>query len=607
MSEIVKIFERLELKNIQNKTFAQLEKSYSYADLIENATRLGGVFEANKLVEGDRIIISTKNHYALACITLSGLRFGITVIPVDPDIGPIRANDLINLCAPKGLFIDQSLVAKWNFKKQEFFIFPLIHHTKKKGTLFKKLLSSKTKNQDSSAFPEVLQQYSKVSGPATIASSTIAYILFTSGTTSTSKAVQISHHALWTNLETVCNVYDLDQNSRIFNILTMYHTDGVIQGPVMAAFKGVTWYHPMDFTVDLIPRVFDAMYKYQITHFITVPTMLAFLQRFSEGYEDSFAGEDFKYVVTSAAPFELKLWQAFEHTFNTKVINVYGLTETIAGASYCGPDKPTRKVGTIGKPIDCEFKIVDNEGNELGDNAVGELLIKGDNVLSNYLNDEKATNEAFKDGWFVTGDLAKRDESGFYSLAGRKKNLVISGGVNIQPEQISEIINTHADVLESVSFGMKDEIFGERLISCVVLSPNAQFDELKLVEHCRTQLEPAKIPKEIHQVLNIPKTASGKIQLENISQLLQASDFEKPGQDIEISEGVLSAAADAFKVSKDTLTLDASADRLEGWDSMAHLVFVTNLEAKFNIRFSSKEIMVIYSLREAEKLVSEKT
>jgi long-chain acyl-CoA synthetase len=466
--------------------------------------------------------------------------------------------------------------------------------------------AKKTTEKEEQSFLEAVADSPLTEFPERIDPATIAYILFTSGTTSTPKAVQISHKALWANLDTISRVYELDGDSRIFNILTAYHTDGVMQGPVLAARNVAGWYHPMEFTVDQVPRIFDAVYKYQITHFITVPTMLAFLLKLSEGYEDSFTGEDFKYIVTSAAPFEVKLWEDFEATFQTKVVNNYGLTETVVGASYSGPEESTRKIGTIGKPIDCEFRIIDESGRELGPNEAGELLIKGDNILTNYLNNEAATREALQDGWFHTGEIAVRDEDGFYTLVGRKKNIVISGGINIQPEEVSEIINTHPKVIESVCFGVPDPVFGENLHACVLKEPAADLDAVQIIEHCRTQLEPGKIPKQIFFLDELPKTISGKIKVRAVRELLEKAETLETGSSSTNMEGIFAAAAEAFKVPRQQIDLSTTSENLEGWDSMAHLLFVTKLEEQFRIRLSSKEIMVMSSIREAEKIVSKK-
>jgi len=609
MTDTITIFNRLGEKKVQQKVFAILDKKYTYADLTSGLGKMTTYLQDQGLAVGDRLIISSRDTYAVSILFLSCLRNGITAMMLDPDMGNIRANELIGLTEPKGLLVDAELIDEWDLVGKTNFLLPIKKEKQKKGLLFKKMLKSKTKSSEkATTFPAILNQLSDTEGPDFIDPQTIAYILFTSGSTSTPKAVQISHHALWANLNTLTEVYKLEENDRVFNILTAYHTDGVIQGPILAVFNTHTWYHPFEFAIDKIEAIFDSIYKYRITHFITVPTMLAFLNKFSDGFEDTFDNGDFKSIITSASPLEPELWSAFEKKFNTRIVNNYGLTETVAGASYCGPDAATHRIGSVGVPIDCEFKIVNEAGEALGANEQGELLIKGDNLLTNYLNNEEASKAALKDGWFYTGDYAKCDEDGFYYIVGRKKNLIISGGINIQPEEVTAVLNMHPAVMESASLGLPDDIFGEKLVAAVVLNGGVTVDELALVEHCRTELEEAKVPKKIHFVTAIPKTGSGKIKYREVEELLKNNNelVATQGGGDGYSAGILAAAADAFKVDQTKLDMKGDSMTIDGWDSMAHLIFITNLEDQFKVRFNSKEIMVMNTLAEAEQILAGK-
>lgn len=608
MTDTVAIFKRLEDKKIQSKLFAQLDKKYTYADLHTGLAKMTTYFQQKGLSQGDRLIISSRDNYAVSILFLSCLKNGITAMMLDPDMGTIRANELIKLTEPKGLLVDHELTAAWSLADKTEFILPIKKEKQKKGLLFKKMLKSKSNGaQKATTFPAILNQLEEGDGPSQIDPESTAYILFTSGSTSTPKAVQISHRALWANLNTIVKVYNIEEGDRVFNILTAYHTDGIIQGPVLAVLNTHSWYHPFEFAIDKIEAIFDSIYKYRITHFITVPTMLAFLNKFSDGFEDTFDNADFKSIITSASPLEVELWKTFEQKFNTRIVNNYGLTETVVGASYCGPSPSTHRIGSVGVPVDCEFKIINETGETLGDNEQGELLIKGDNLLTNYLNNEEATAAAIQDGWFHTGDFAKRDEDGFYYIVGRKKNLIISGGINIQPEEVTAVLNTHPAVLESASLGLPDDIFGEKLVAAVVLNTGTSVDELALVEHCRTELEEAKVPKKIHFVSAIPKTGSGKIKYQEVTELLKADkELVLSNGDHGYTEGILAAAADAFKIDASKLDMKGDSLSIDGWDSMAHLVFITNLEDQFKVRFNSKEIMVMNTLAEAEQILAAK-
>ena len=438
--------------------------------------------------------------------------------------------------------------------------------------------------------------------------SDLAYFLFTSGTTAEPKGVMISHHNVFAHIETLSKVYELNNDSRILNILTLYHVDGLIQGPLLAAANEAQWVRPFRFGVSQISELFNAIYKYRISHFLVVPVMLSFMDKFSEGFEDSFNTEDFKFIISSAAKLERNLWETFEQKFQVPVINVYGMTETVACAIYCGLYNIPRKMGTVGMPVDCAVKIINEKGKEAKTGEYGNLWVKGDNIFVGYVEDEAATKQVMQDNWFNTGDVAVRDEEGFYTITGRAKNMINYGGINIYPEQITEAINRHPFVFESVCVGMPDEVFGEKVVGVVTLIKDKELKALALINYLRSQLEAHQIPKEIYFFDEIPKGFSGKVQMKKIIALIknqgETADIKETAT---YQEAVKVAASKAFNVPKEQLDMKANSLNLEGWDSMAHLLFITNLEKRFNLRFSTAEMMTMHSLKTAKDILMKKT
>ncbi len=246
----------------------------------------------------------------------------------------------------------------------------------------------------------------------------------------------------------------------------------------------------------------------------------------------------------------------------------------------------------------------------MGVNETGELLIKGSNLLSNYLNNEQATSRAFSDGWFHTGDLAKKDEEGFYFITGRKKNIIISGGINIQPEEVMAILNSHPSVLESACVGMEDDLFGEVAIAGVVLKEGSSINTLELTEFCRQELEEAKIPKQFFFVDQLPKTNSGKIKFSELKPLFKfqsQAESHQSSEESAIQQTILTTASTTFKCPVESIEFNtANTLTLAGWDSLAHLAFITELEANYKVRFSSKEIMSMSSLKEVHTALKKK-
>ncbi len=195
----------------------------------------------------------------------------------------------------------------------------------------------------------------------------------------------------------------------------------------------------------------------------------------------------------------------------------YGLSETSPIASFNHPDRE-RKPGSIGTPIEgCEFKLVDDDGNEVAEGEIGEILIKGTNVMKGYLNHPDATAEAIKDGWFATGDMAKVDEDGYFFIVDRKKELIIRGGYNVYPREIEEVLYEHEAVREAAVVGVPHDELGEEVGAAVALKDGAEVEIEELRAFVKEQVAAYKYPRHIWFVDELPKGPTGKILKREIS------------------------------------------------------------------------------------------
>lgn len=593
-------------RHVRSRSFAVISnQKYSYQDLADTVSKMVGLLQEQGLKPGNRVVLSVANPLDTSILFWSMLASGITVVGIDSEAGKTRAQFIIQQADADGFIIDKQLISSWGLEGDSRFILPVHAAQRKKGKLYKKLLSKKKVSNEAPemTYPAILEAREPNASLPEIESSTLAYILFTSGTTANPKGVMISHQNLFTHLETLGKQYKVTAKSHLLNILKLYHADGVIQGPILAGYNACTWHRPLEFEIPLIPDLLDSIYRNRITHAVMVPTILYLLHKFGEDYEDSFETEDFQCVVSVSSHIELALWEAFEERFKTRIVNVYGLTETVAGSFFCGPDETSRKVGTIGKAIDCEAQIVTDSGAIAQAHEEGELQLRGDHVFAGYFNNQAASDEAMEGDWLKTGDLAVADEQGFYRITGRKKNIIISGGVNIHPEEITEVINTHPLVLESASLGVKDAAFGEKLVSCVVVEKGAALDATQLTAYLRDRLESSKIPGEIHFMSELPKGLSGKVQLKVLREKLTHQTETLGAMDQGLQAQVIQSAAKAFAIPMDQLNEHANSRNVEGWDSMAHLQFITLLEDKFRMRFSTADIMVMNSIQTAMEMV----
>ena len=604
------LFEGVESANIQKKIFAQItDTKYSYRQLLEDINKLNNLFQSNGLIKGDRVILSTNDDYYTVLFFLAFLRYGIVSICLDPETPVNRATAVIKITEPKGFVMDDHLFEERNLTKNDNqFQLKIKKDVQKKGKLFKRLLKRKNEEEKGSAtFPVILDSLPNDQISLTpITSSDLAYVLFTSGTTSEPKGVMINHGNLFAQLHTLSKVYALDEQANLHNVLPLYHVDGIIQGPLLTLYNQATWLRPMRFDLSKISELFHSIYKYRASHFFCVPLMLSFMDKYSENHEDSFQTEDFKFIISSASKLEQKLWDDFERKFKVPLINVYGMTETVAAALYCTINDYPRKTGTIGIPIDCEAKIINSDGSLAKENEAGVLWIKGTNIFAGYFNNPEATAAVLKDGWINTGDVAVKDEQGFYKITGRVRSMINTGGVNIYPEQVSEMINTHPAVLENICLGIKDENIGEKLVSGVVLKQDSKLDKLDLLTFLRPLLKQNQIPKDIFFFDSLPKGTSGKIQINAVEELIASSSKKNTLKDDSGYPQIIKAATEAFGISADKISLEDTAQSIDGWDSMAHLLFITSLEKHFNLRFSTSEMMTMTSISTTNRILKQK-
>jgi long-chain acyl-CoA synthetase len=611
-SKILEVFKKLEQSKVQNSIFFQKrDTNITYKQLLKDVDKLHLIFQKEGLKSGDRIILSTNNDYYTSLFFLAFLRYGIVTVFLDPEVQNARAASIIEKSEVKGFVMDEALFVSRNIdSKSSFFQLPIKKEAQKKGKLFNRLLKNKKAepSTEDNSFPAIL---STIKGtPAKVGpvlESDGAYVIFTSGTTSDPKGVKINHGNLFNHLITLTKAYGLNENARILNILVLYHADGCIQGPLLALYNQATWIRPFSFDLAKIGDLFNSIYKYRTTHFIAVPTILSFMDKFKADYEDSFQTEDFKCVISASAKLEEKLWTNFENTFKTQIINVYGLTETVAGSFFCTINPPCKK-GTIGLPIDCEAKIIKEDGSIAVENEEGVLYLKGKHVFEGYLNNPQATNEILIDGWLDTGDIAIKDTEGFYKIVGRSKNTIIAGGLNIYPEQVTEMINTNAKVSESICVGVPDDNFGEKLVAAIITKTNKDIEKAELIEFLRPLLEQNQIPKEFYFFSEFPKGLSGKIQINEVLQLIKSKTkmitFDSPEGNHQLT--LKKAASEAFGVAVNNITMSDTSNTLEGWDSMGHLVFITNLEERFKVQFSTAEMMTMNTLKNSEQIINQK-
>jgi long-chain acyl-CoA synthetase len=334
-----------------------------------------------------------------------------------------------------------------------------------------------------------------------------AVILYTSGTTGKSKGAELTHGNLRRNIEiSAISLAGLGSEDVLLGALPLFHSFGQTCSMNSAVRTGAC--------LDLMPR-FDAgralelMDRDGITVFQGVPTMYHAILNHPE--RDRYDTSKLRLCMSGGAALPVEVLRGFEETFGVVILEGYGLSETSPVASFNHPDRE-RKPGSIGTPIDgVEMKVVDEEGNDLPAGEVGEIVIRGHNVMKGYWHRPDATEEAMRGGWFHSGDLGRVDEDGYFFIVDRKKDMILRGGYNVYPREIEEVLYEHPAVLEAAVVGVPDERLGEEVGAAIALRPGAEADADEFRDFVEQRVAAYKYPRVIWFVDELPKGPTGKI------------------------------------------------------------------------------------------------
>ncbi|WP_025270356.1 AMP-binding protein [Hippea sp. KM1] len=334
----------------------------------------------------------------------------------------------------------------------------------------------------------------------------VAIIAYTSGTTGRSKGAMITHKNLITNMEALKKLWRMTDKDKLLHVLPIFHVHGLVvalQGGLNAAMDIV-----MHEKFDPI-RTLKTIESERITLFMGVPTIYSRLTDALQKLEGRIDLSSMRLFISGSAPLTKVLFEKFYSLTGHRILERYGMSE--AGMITSNPYEPKERIPlSVGYPLEgCSIKIV-KDGKEAKPFEVGEVYIKGTNVFKGYWQMPKKTEESFDNGWFKSGDLGYTDNSGRLFLVGRAKELIITGGLNVYPKEVENVLDSHPDVKESAVFGVKDDDFGERVEAAVVLDKG--IDPQDLIDYCKKNLAHYKCPKRIHILDELPKNAMGKVQ-----------------------------------------------------------------------------------------------
>jgi long-chain acyl-CoA synthetase len=333
----------------------------------------------------------------------------------------------------------------------------------------------------------------------------LAALLYTSGTTGRPKGVALSHANLASNARSAASLHELDRTAWALAVLPLSHSYGLTlmnSGAILGTRAVMLrWFNP--------EQVLETIQRYRVQSMGAVPTMLVYLLQFPDA--ERFDTSSMKVWGSGAAPLPVEIVEPFERKFGGRILEGYGLTEAspvVSAHRYSG----VRKVGSVGQPIPgVEVTILDDADRAVPTGELGEVCVRGPNVMLGYhgLPDETATT--LRGGWLHTGDMGRLDEDGFLYIVERKKDLIIRGGFNVYPREVEEVLYAHPKIAEAAVVGVRDALMGEDVLAYVVPKSGAAPTAEEILSFCQDRLAKFKCPKEVRFLPALPKSPVGKI------------------------------------------------------------------------------------------------
>ncbi|TJZ54638.1 long-chain fatty acid--CoA ligase [Streptomyces piniterrae] len=471
------------------------EHSLTYAQVDEISGRVASGLLALGLEPGDKVAIQLPNLPQFLFGYFGILKAGLVVVPLNPLLtAPEVAYHLTDSDARLLITFEQFAAAATQGAREAGGVptYAVAYGALPDGTRdFEELIAA----EDSGEIHPT-------------SSDDTAVLLYTSGTTGKPKGAELTHFQLYMNCTASGEVFGVSSADISAAVLPLFHVFG------LSSVLNVTV--RFGSSLVLIPRfepeaVLDAVERHGVTIFSGVPTMyFALLQLDVTGRDLS----SLRAAVSGGASIPGEVIRAFEEKFpGVIVLEGYGLSETASTATF-NISAEQRKVLSIGKPIwGVQVRVVGADGRDLppGEDHVGEIVVRGHNIMKGYYKKPEATAEAIRDGWFRTGDLGYRDDDGYFFVVDRLKDLVIRGGYNVYPREVEEVLYGHPAVAEAAVVGRPDDRLGEEVAAYVALKPGADADVEALAAYCRERLAAYKYPREIHLLPELPKGSTGKI------------------------------------------------------------------------------------------------
>ncbi|MGW6563611.1 long-chain-fatty-acid--CoA ligase [Streptomyces hydrogenans] len=461
------------------------ERVISYAELDRSSARAASLLLSEGVRPGDRVALMLPNVPEFVVLYYGILRAGAVVVPMNPLLKTREAEFHLADSGAVRLF-------EW-------------HQAPGEGAKGAATAGVRHVAVEPGGFAATLAAHEPLPGIAETDDDDMAVLLYTSGTTGKPKGAVLTHAGLRHNTEVNgIQIQRITPDDVVVGCLPLFHIFGQICTMSVTVRSGAS--------LVMIPRfvpgdVLDAIARERATVFEGVPTMYAALLQHPAETDVS----TLRMCISGGASLPVEILHGFERRFGCAVLEGFGMSETSPVVTFNHPDQP-RKAGSIGTPIrDVEVRLLDDRGQDVAPGEVGELAVRGPNVMKGYWNRPEETAAAVPDGWLRTGDLARADEDGYLYVVDRKKDMIIRGGYNVYPREIEEVLHEHPAVALAAVVGVPHPELGEEVAAAVVLRPAAQASPDELRDYVKERVAAYKYPRRVWLVDQLPLGPSGKI------------------------------------------------------------------------------------------------
>ena len=462
--------------------------------------------------KGERVGVLLVNSYEFFVSIIAIQKLGAIPVPINTFLKEKEITYIIDNSNIK------TLITQLKFRE---IVVKTAKKTELENIICKENLDRKFNSLEIHSFKEALKEEPLTNFSVDIYGDDVAIILYTSGTTGKPKGVMLTYDNLISNVKAIIEAMKFTEDDRFLVFLPMFHTFMITADLLTPLYLGAKVV--LLKSVKPFSKVIETVEREQITVFMGVPEIYAVLNKLNL---PKTWGKSVRYFISGGAPLPLRVLEEFNKKFNSKIYEGYGLTE--ASPTVSVNTEENYKAGSVGKPLNgVKVKIVNDKFEELGFNQIGEVIVKGKNVMKGYFNNEEATRRTIKDGWLLTGDYGFIDEEGFLHIVDRKKDLIISKGINIYPREIEEVLLEHPYIEECAVIGWKADNNGEVPVAFIKVKEGKQLTSKDLKLFLKDKIAFYKIPKYFYFVEFLPRNPSGKILKRKLREILENNEIDK--------------------------------------------------------------------------------